>query len=122
MNLRGVELIKRDWVETAPDRGFVDAEADHDEHRSNERVGRDGEYLSRFLHAPEVADGDNGYEKQRDRNTVGVELRKHGVQGSRSGGDRNGHDQDVIEQKRNACDLSREHPEIVLRNDVGTAG
>ena len=97
MNLCGVELIKGDWVEATTDRGFVDTEADHDEHRSNERVGRDGEYLPRFLHAPEVSDGNNGDEKQRDRNTVGVELRKHGVQGSCSGGNRNGYNQDVIE-------------------------
>ena len=68
-------------LEAAAERGLVDAVADHERHGDDEEVGRDGEDLPGLLHAPEVAEGDDGDEAHGDRHPVGVEPTEHRVRG-----------------------------------------
>ena len=109
-------------LEAAAEDRLVDTGGDHQEHGDDEQVGRDGEDLPGLLHAPEVADADDGDEGEGDRHPVGVERVEGRVEGGHAGRHRHRHGEDVVGEQGDAGDLGGQQSEVVLGDDVGTAG
>jgi hypothetical protein len=101
---------------------FEDAEPEHHDHVGHEEVGGNGEGFAGFLHAFEVAAGDDQEEEdgqwQHEWRQCGDGRRG----GGGPGGGGHGGGEDVAEEEGDAGHLGPRGAEVVLGHDVGAAG
>ena len=94
---------------------------DQDAEAEDEQVGRQCEELAGLADAPEVAERDEGDERDPEDDPVRVERRDGGRERRHPRRHADGDGQHVVDQQRSARDQPRQRAEVVLGDDVGTA-
>ncbi len=97
------------------------APADQQEVGAEEQIGGQGEEPTRFAHAAEVPDRDDGHADDAQRHPIGVERPDRRRDRRDPGGDAHRDGEDVVDHERRPGDEARIAAEVLAGDDVGPA-
>ena len=103
-------------------RGAADqADEHHESDRQHEPVSRDREQDTRLPRTPQVRDGHEGHEHDRELDRVRLDLREGRLDRDHTGHDRHDHGHHVVEEQRGGGHQAGELAQVVLAHDVRAA-
>ena len=100
---------------------LVDPGDARDPEADDEQIRRGGEDLARLPDAQEVPVRDQPHEHERRQDPQGHRERDDRADRLDAGRRGHAHGQDVVDEERDTGELCGQEPEVVLRDDVGTA-
>ena len=113
----GARVIRVELAEGLADQ----ADHDHQDDRTREQVGGDGEGPARLLEAAQVAVTHQEHDADADLQLVRPDGREGGRDGGGAGRDLDGDRHHVVDQQRHRADLGYPRTEVVPRDDIGAA-